>query len=42
MRKFINAMEKLAKDKAPKAPQMLPSSSMTEVKHNKCLRFGKR
>ncbi|OEL38473.1 Protein ABHD17C [Dichanthelium oligosanthes] len=41
LRKFINAMEKLAKDKAPKAPQM-PSSSMTEVKHNKCLRFGKR
>nr|CAB3451364.1 unnamed protein product [Digitaria exilis] len=41
LRKFINAMEKLAKDKAPKPPQ-LPSSSMTEVKHNKCLRFGKR
>lgn len=42
LRKFINAMEKLARDRAPKAPQMLPSSSMTEVKHNKCLRFGKR
>ncbi|KAL6591417.1 hypothetical protein ACP70R_026047 [Stipagrostis hirtigluma subsp. patula] len=42
LRKFINAMEKLAKDKAAKAPQLQPSSSMTEVKHNKCLRFGKR
>ncbi|KAF0931098.1 hypothetical protein E2562_002460 [Oryza meyeriana var. granulata] len=42
LRKFINAMEKLAKEKTAKAPQMLPSSSMTEVKHNKCLRFGKR
>uniref|UniRef100_A0A0A9D1V2 Uncharacterized protein n=1 Tax=Arundo donax TaxID=35708 RepID=A0A0A9D1V2_ARUDO len=42
LRKFINAMEKLAKDRAAKAPQMLPSSSMTEVKHNKRLRFGKR
>ncbi|XP_062221699.1 uncharacterized protein LOC133921017 [Phragmites australis] len=42
LRKFINAMEKLSKDKAAKAPQMLPSSSITEVKHDKCLRFGKR
>ncbi|CAL5056256.1 unnamed protein product [Urochloa decumbens] len=42
LRKFINAMEKLAKDKAPKAPQSLPSSSMAEVKHKKCLRFGKK
>jgi pimeloyl-ACP methyl ester carboxylesterase len=45
LRKFINAMEKLSKDKTAKAPQLAPSSSnnnMTEVKHNKCLRFGKR
>lgn len=43
LRKFINAMEKLAKDKAAnKPPQALPSSSITEVKHNKCLRFGKK
>ncbi|KQK01153.1 alpha/beta hydrolase domain-containing protein 17C [Brachypodium distachyon] len=42
LRKFVNAMEKLAREKAPKVPQMLPSSSsMDEVKHNKCLRFGK-
>ncbi|GJN22499.1 hypothetical protein PR202_gb10065 [Eleusine coracana subsp. coracana] len=41
LRKFINAMEKLAKDKAAKA-QALPSSSIAEVKHNKCLRFGKK
>ncbi|RLN07556.1 alpha/beta hydrolase domain-containing protein 17C [Panicum miliaceum] len=41
LRKFINAMEKLAKDKAPKASQVPPSSSMADVKH-KCLRFGKK
>jgi hypothetical protein len=34
-------MEKLAKEKVPKAPQMPPSSSMDEAKQNKCLRFGK-
>ena len=41
LRKFINAMEKLsvAKQKKHNNP---PSSSITEVKHNKCLRFGKR
>lgn len=41
LRKFINAMEKLAKDsKAARAP---PSSSMAdEVRRTKCLRFGKR
>jgi hypothetical protein len=41
LRKFVNTMEKLAKDKVPKAPQMPPSSSMDEAKQNKCLRFGK-
>ncbi|XP_037453021.1 alpha/beta hydrolase domain-containing protein 17C-like isoform X1 [Triticum dicoccoides] len=40
LRKFVNAMEKLAKERATKAPQV-PPSSMGEVKHNKCLRFGK-
>ncbi|KAH7569179.1 hypothetical protein JRO89_XS06G0119600 [Xanthoceras sorbifolium] len=41
LRKFINAMEKLALTKPP-SKQLTPNSSMTEVKHNKCLRFGKR
>ncbi|XP_047082815.1 alpha/beta hydrolase domain-containing protein 17C-like [Lolium rigidum] len=41
LRKFINTMEKLAKEKIPKAPQMPASSSMEEAKQNKCLRFGK-
>ena len=41
LRKFINAMEKLAKDS--KAAQAPTSSSMAgEVRHTKCLRFGKR
>jgi abhydrolase domain-containing protein 17 len=40
LRKFINAMEKLAKDKAGQTT--LPSSSIAEARHNKCLRFGKK
>ncbi|AQK75800.1 alpha/beta hydrolase domain-containing protein 17C [Zea mays] len=41
LRKFINAMEKLAKDsKAARAPP--PSSMADEVRRTKCLRFGKR
>ncbi|WOL13902.1 protein ABHD17B [Canna indica] len=40
LRKFINAMEKLAaKQSKVSNPQ---TSTITEVKHNKCLRFGKR
>ncbi|KAB1199654.1 Alpha/beta hydrolase domain-containing protein 17A [Morella rubra] len=39
LRKFINAMEKLSLTKQTK--QLTCSSSMTEVKHTKCLRFGK-
>ncbi|KAM0825623.1 hypothetical protein ACQ4PT_069433 [Festuca glaucescens] len=41
LRKFVNTMDKLAKEKIPKALQMPPSSSMDEAKQNKCLRFGK-
>ncbi|KAK3189544.1 hypothetical protein Dsin_029105 [Dipteronia sinensis] len=40
LRKFINTMEKLALTK-PTNKQLTPNSSMTEVKHSKCLRFGK-
>lgn len=40
LRKFINAMEKLSLTK--QAKQLSSNSSITEVKHNKCLRFGKR
>ncbi|PIA45732.1 hypothetical protein AQUCO_01600167v1 [Aquilegia coerulea] len=41
LRKFINAMEKLSLVKQPK--QNPPTTStITEEKHNKCLRFGKR
>ncbi|XP_075651778.1 uncharacterized protein LOC142622191 isoform X1 [Castanea sativa] len=40
LRKFINAMEKLALTK--QAKQLASNSSITEVKHNKCLRFGIR
>ena len=32
LRKFINAMEKLSNDKASKASQVPPSSSMADVK----------
>ncbi|KAK2646689.1 hypothetical protein Ddye_021884 [Dipteronia dyeriana] len=41
LRKFINAMEKLALTKPTNKQQLTPNSSMTEAKHNKCLRFGK-
>ncbi|XP_068647236.1 uncharacterized protein [Aristolochia californica] len=41
LRKFIHAMEKRSVVK--QAKQTLPSNpSITEAKHNKCLRFGKR
>ncbi|XP_009366144.1 alpha/beta hydrolase domain-containing protein 17B [Pyrus x bretschneideri] len=43
LRKFINAMEKLAHTKPQKAKKQLTSDgSITEVKHNKCLRFRKK
>ncbi|XP_072981196.1 uncharacterized protein [Typha angustifolia] len=41
LRKFINAMEKLSTAKQTKQSNV-PSSTIAEVKHNKCLRFGKR
>uniref|UniRef100_A0ACD5ZFL2 Uncharacterized protein n=1 Tax=Avena sativa TaxID=4498 RepID=A0ACD5ZFL2_AVESA len=41
LRKFVNTMEKLAKDKVSKTQQMPSSSSMDDAKQNKCLRFGK-
>ncbi|KAK2994321.1 hypothetical protein RJ640_009462, partial [Escallonia rubra] len=40
LRKFVNAMEKLSFTKRNK-PRLDPTSSITESKHNKCLRFGK-
>lgn len=43
LRKFINAMEKLSLTKPQQSKKQLTSDgSITEVKHNKCLRFGKR
>ncbi|GMN64072.1 hypothetical protein TIFTF001_033152 [Ficus carica] len=41
LRKFINAMEKHSLAKQTKK-QLTTNTSITEVKHNKCLRFGKR
>ncbi|WOL19389.1 protein ABHD17B [Canna indica] len=41
LRKFISNMEKLSLVKQTKQ-SALPTSTMTESKHNKCLRFGKR
>ncbi|CAL9170004.1 uncharacterized protein LOC135593023 [Musa acuminata AAA Group] len=41
LRKFINAMEKLPLVKQNNQSR-LPTSTITESKHNKCLRFGKR
>ncbi|THU47113.1 hypothetical protein C4D60_Mb09t12100 [Musa balbisiana] len=41
LRKFINAMEKLPLVKQNNQIR-LPTSTITESKHNKCLRFGKR
>ncbi|KAJ6673364.1 ALPHA/BETA-HYDROLASES SUPERFAMILY PROTEIN [Salix viminalis] len=39
LRKFINAMEKIS---VAKPTKQLTQESSVEVKHNKCLRFGKR
>lgn len=41
LRKFINAMEKISLTNQSKK-QLTSTSSITEVKHNKCLRFGRR
>ncbi|KAF8033790.1 hypothetical protein BT93_C0143 [Corymbia citriodora subsp. variegata] len=41
LRKYISAMEKLSPMR-PTKHQLTSNSSMTEVKHNKCLRFGKK
>ncbi|RZC77337.1 hypothetical protein C5167_001481 [Papaver somniferum] len=41
LRKFMNAMEKLTIVKPPKQ-NSTSNSTITESKHNKCLRFGKR
>lgn len=41
LRKFISAMEKLPASKQSKQSNA-QTSTITEVKHNKCLRFGKR
>ncbi|KAK6944385.1 hypothetical protein RJ641_025487 [Dillenia turbinata] len=40
LRKFMNAMEKLSITNPP-TKQLTPDPSITEFKHNKCLRFGK-
>lgn len=41
LRKFINAMEKLALNNPP-TKQLDDEPSITETKHNRCLRFRKR
>ncbi|KAF7154177.1 hypothetical protein RHSIM_Rhsim01G0042900 [Rhododendron simsii] len=41
LRKFVNAMEKLSFTKENKS-RLGPTDSMSESKHNKCLRFGRR
>ncbi|OWM72828.1 alpha/beta hydrolase domain-containing protein 17B [Punica granatum] len=41
LRKYINAMEKLSATQ-PAKPQMTNTPSLTETRHNKCLRFGIR
>uniref|UniRef100_A0A5B6YX97 Putative alpha/beta hydrolase domain-containing protein 17B-like n=1 Tax=Davidia involucrata TaxID=16924 RepID=A0A5B6YX97_DAVIN len=41
LRKFINAMEKLSFTKQSK-PHLAPNPSITESRHNRCLRFAKR
>ncbi|XP_039164075.1 alpha/beta hydrolase domain-containing protein 17B isoform X2 [Eucalyptus grandis] len=41
LRKYISAMEKISPMR-PTKHQLTSNSSMTEVKHNKCLRFGKK
>lgn len=39
LRKFVNAMEKLSLTRQTK--ELTSNSSITQVKHNKCLRFGR-
>lgn len=41
LRKFVHAMEKHSISKRKK-PQLETSASISEVKHNKCLRFTRR
>ena len=41
LRKFINAMEKLSLTNPP-PKELTNEPSITETKHNKCLRFRKR
>eukprot|EP00268_Persea_americana_P017588 TRINITY_DN1849_c0_g1_i5.p1 TRINITY_DN1849_c0_g1~~TRINITY_DN1849_c0_g1_i5.p1 ORF type:complete len:295 (-),score=52.26 TRINITY_DN1849_c0_g1_i5:511-1395(-) len=41
LRKFIHAMEKLSLAKQAKGSQQ-PDTTITEIKHNRCLRFGKK
>ena len=41
LRKFVNTLEKSSLAKQTKK-QLTTNTSITEVKHNKCLRFGKR
>lgn len=41
LKKFVNAMEKLSLTRQT-MQKVGPNSNMTEAKHNKCLRFGKR
>lgn len=41
LRKFVNAMEKHSFSKRNKA-RLSQAPSITESKHNRCLRFGKR
>lgn len=42
LRKFVHTMEKLELAKHTTKNSDPPSSTITKVKHNKCLRFGKR
>lgn len=42
LRKFINAMEKLSMTRLQARQSNPPHSTMTEAKHNKCLRFSKK
>lgn len=42
LRKFINALEKIIITKLTDKKQLTSNPSITEVKHNKCLRFKKR
>ncbi|KZV29614.1 alpha/beta hydrolase domain-containing protein 17C-like [Dorcoceras hygrometricum] len=42
LRRFVNAMEKHSFSKRSKVPPLAHAPSVTESKHNRCLRFGKR